>query len=120
MKQAKIIEAYNAALQLSDCNISEKEQWEVYKLRKALRSHYEYQVEREDAIREKYSSFIDEEGRINGKEAVEYLKDIREIENLDVELEPFEKPIIVLTSGITCKLMEQLEDFIEFLPPTEE
>lgn len=119
MKQYKIIVAYKATELLVDCDLSEKEQWELYKLRKILRSHYEFQQQREDAVREKYTSFIDENGMINGEKAQEFAKDINAIGDLDVEIEDFVKPKIRITKGITCKIIEPLEDFIEFLPPAE-
>ena len=119
MKQYKIIEAFKASALLSECGISEKEQWELYKLRKILRSHYEFQQQREDAVREKYSSFMDDKGMITGEKAQEFVKDINAIGHLDVEIEEFEKPQIVMTKGITCKIIEPLEDFVEFLPPAE-
>ena len=119
MKQSKIIEAYNAAMTLSECPISEVEQWSIYKLRKALRPHFDFQLEREDALREKYQDYIDEEGRITGVEAQKFFKDMKEIGNLDIELEKIDKPKIMLTHGITCKIIEQLEDFVEFVLPTE-
>ena len=119
MKQSKIIEAYNASALLSECEITETEQWKLYKLRKVLRSHYEFQQQREDAVREKYSSFIDDRGMIAGEKAQEFVKDINAIGDLEVEIEEFEKPQITMIKGITCKIIEPLEDFVEFLPPAK-
>ena len=119
MKQSKIIEAFNASALLSECEISEKEQWELYKLRKILRSHYEFQQQREDAVREKYSSFTNDKGMISGEKAQEFLKDINAIGDLDVEIKEFEKPQITMVKGITCKIIEPLEEFVDFLPPAE-
>lgn len=119
MKQYKIILAYKATALLSECELSEKEQWELYKLRKILRSHYEFQEQRENAVREKYASFIDENGMISGEKAQEFAKDINAIGELEVEIEDFIKPEIKIVKGITYKIIEPLEDFIEFLPPAE-
>ena len=119
MKQSKIITAYNTAEQLVECNLTDQEQWEVCKLRQFLRPNYEFQQERENAIREKYSSFIDMNGMINGEKAQEFVKEINAIGDVEVELEERKKPQIKFTKGITFKITEPLEDFIEFLPPAE-
>lgn len=119
MKQSKIISTYNTLSQLADFDFSENEQWEIYKLRKFLRPHFDYQQEREDALREKYSGDIDEEGMIKGEAAQSFMKDMNAIANLEIELEEFEKPKLHVVKGVTCKLIEPLEDFVEFLPPAE-
>lgn len=119
MKQGKIISAYNTAEKLAECDLTDKEQWEVYKLRKFLRPHYEFQLERENAVREKYSSFTNQNGMINGEKAQEFLRDMNAIGEIEIELEEYKKPEIKITKGITCKIIEPLEDFVEFLPPAE-
>ena len=119
MKQYKIIIAYKATELLSECDLTEKEQWDLYKLRKILRSHYDFQQQREDAVREKYASFIDEKGMLQGEKAQEFAKDINAIGDLEVEIEEFVKPEIRIIKGITYKIIEPLEDFIDFLPPAE-
>lgn len=117
MKQSKIIDAYNMSTTLSECEITDIEQWEVYKLRKILRPHVEFQQEREMAIKEKYIPFADEKGALRKDKVQDYINEINSIGNLDVELEEFSKPKIKITKGITCKIIEPLEDFVEFLPP---
>ena len=119
MKQYMIIQAYNATEKLSECDLTEKEQWEIYKLRKFLRPHFEFQQEREEEIKKKYSSYVDSDGKVNSDKAQDVINDLNNISNLDVELDEYKKITIKMTKGITCKIIESLEDFIEFIPPDE-
>ena len=116
MKQYKIIAAYNAAEKLSEFEITEKEQWEIYQLRKALRSHYDFQVEREEDLKKRYAKFADSQGNLDEEKANEVMQELNKIGNLDIELSEIRKPKIKLVSGINCKMMETLEDFVEFIP----
>lgn len=116
MKQIKIIRAYQTIESLANVrDLDPKEQWSLYQLRKQLRSFYEFQEEREDAIREKYQEFADESGTLTGEKADEYLKELADINNMEQELD-LEKIQIRLVNGINFMTAEQLEDFIEFIP----
>ena len=120
MRQHQIITAYRTLETLSDNEfLTETDQWNLYKLRKLLKPHFDFQAEREESIREKYQDNINSDGTIEGKPAELFLKDMQAIQNLDVELEEFTKPKIKMVKGITFKTIEPLEDFIEFLPPAE-
>lgn len=120
MKQFKIVNAYQTLEQLaSNENLTEKEQWDIYKLRKALRPHIEFRDERVAAIQEKYRDDIDEQGNIHGEQAVKYLNEIQAVNNLDIELEELSKPKVKFAKGMNCKITEPLEDFIEFTEPAE-
>ena len=114
MKQAKIIKAYKDMEELaSNTHLSDMEQWDLYQLRKVLRPHYGFQQEREDAIREKYAEYIDEQGNIKGEPAQRFIKEFNDLGDMEVEMEEFTKPRI-RNAGINFKTMEALEDFIEF------
>lgn len=116
MKQSKIINSYKVMESLADIqDLSEQEQWAIYQLRKMLRSHFEFQLEREEALREKYREFADEAGHLKGEKADEYINSLNDIGNMDIELKEFEKPKIRLVKGITFMTAESLEDFIEFI-----
>lgn len=117
MKQYKIIQAYNAVEKFSELPLTEKEQWEIYKLRKILRPHNDFQEEREEDIKKKYLEFADENGHLSEEKAQEYIQDLNEVGNLDIELQDFQKPVIRVVQGLTFKVIEELEDFIEFIPP---
>lgn len=120
MKQYKIINAYQILEKLSENeNLTDFDQWEIYKLRKFLRPHFDFQSEREDSIRQKFKDDIDEQGNIHGEKAAAFLKDMQELSNMDIEIEERTKPQIKLVKGITCKIIEPLEDFIEFTEPAE-
>ena len=118
MKLFKIINAFKALETLSEnVELSKKEQWELYKLRKQLRSHIEFEQEREEAVKEKYRPNANENGELTSTDAVKYLEEIQDLVNMDVEVEDFTKPQIKFAKGISCKITDPLEDFIEFVQP---
>ena len=120
MKQSKITIANKLLETLADNGgLSKKEQWELYKLRLALRPRIDFQREQEDIIRSKYQEFADEKGELVGKKADDFVKEMKSIGDLDVEIEGLTKPQIKMTDGITFKIIEPLEEFVEFLPPEE-
>ena len=119
MKQYQIINAYKAAEKLAECELDPKEQWKVYKLRQFLRPHIEFRTEQEEKIRKKYIEFADDKGNLSGQKAAEYYNDLNELNNVEIEIEDREKPKIQFVKGITCKISEPLEDFIEFTEPAE-
>lgn len=120
MKQYQITNAYRDLEKLSENEfLTDKNQWEIYKLRKQLRSHVEFQQERENAIREKYMAFANDKGILEGEKSLEYVKEMQDLSQLDVEIENFTKPTIKTVKGVTCKTIEALEDFVEFTEPEE-
>ena len=119
MKQSKIITAYRMLEALADNeHLSKKEQWNLYKLRCDLKPHVEFQVEQEELVRKKYEEFADDKGIITGEKAESYVNEIKSISEIEVDLE-LKKPQIRMTDGITFKIIEPLEEFVEFLPPEE-
>ena len=118
MKQYKIINAYKMLETLSDNeNLTEFDQWSIYKIRKILRPHIEFQEEREQSIRDKYIPYADKDGIISGEHYVSFMQEMQKLAQMDVEIEPYIKPRIKLTKGITYKTIEPLEEFIEFVEP---
>ena len=115
MKQFKIIQAYREMEKLADnANLSDNDQWNLYKLRQFLRPHVEFQEEREKTIKEKYKDHTDENGNLKSEFVKDYVTDITSINEMEVELDDFVKPVIP-NKGINFMLMETLEDFIEFV-----
>lgn len=115
MKQSEIIKAYKTMESLASNNeLSQDEQWDIYQLRKTLRPHFEFQVEREDAIREKYLPFANEDGALSEEESQKYLKELTDLGNMDINMPEIIKPKIRFVKGISFITAEQLEDFIEF------
>lgn len=120
MKQYQIIDAYKTLETLADNeNLNELDQWKIYTLRKILRPHIDFQQEREQAIQEKYRQFADDKGMLTQEKGMEYGNELQALLQLDVDLPEFNKPTIKAVKGITCKIMEPLEDFIEFTEPAE-
>ena len=116
MKQLKIINAYKATEVLANnTSLSNDIQWSIYRLRKALTPHIEFYKEREQAIKDKYSMFIDDKGYISGEEASKFQNEIQELNNMDkdIDFEPCEIQVPE-GNGITALIMEQLEGFIQF------
>lgn len=114
MKQFKIIEAYKTTEAMANIDdIPASSQWKIYKLRKMLRPHVEFQDERMNAINQKYLRFADENNEIKGEPFLNYKKEIEELGNLEIELEdlPISMP---LAKGINFKQIEALEGFIDF------
>jgi len=115
MKQHQITKAYKDSEQLADIkDFHAKEHKLIFDLRKKLYPHVEFQAEREEAIRAKYLPFVNKEGVLEGDKYQEYLTDVFDLNNMEVD-ETIEKIKLPLVDGITFKLMEDLEDFIEFV-----
>ena len=116
MKQFQLINAYKATDKLShNDKLSANTLWGIYNLRKQLFPHWEFQVEREKDLQQKYSQYADAEGNITGQSYKEYMEELASLLNLDKDIS-IEKIQIHLTDdlGITVEMMEALEDFVEF------
>lgn len=117
MKQSKIISIFKTLETLADNeHLSKENQWDLYRLRRFLRPHFEFQQEREDTLRKKYMEFANEEGLLPKDKTQEFINELNEIGNLEVELEEYQKIKIPIKEGMSFKIMEPLEDFIEFTP----
>ena len=120
MKQIEIINAFMNMEQLAENKeFSEMEQWKIYQARKALRSHVEFYNERRNAILAGYQDKANEDGKLIGDDAKQYLKECEELDNLEIDMSEYKKPSIRMVKGISFKIVEQLEDFIEFMPPED-
>ncbi len=118
MKQSTIILAYKTLENLVDNeHFTKAEQWEFYKVRKALRPHFDFQIEQENKLRDKFMDFADKDGNLPSDKTIEFMQGLNEIGSLDVEVQEIDKPKIPMVEGMTFKQIEPLEDFIEFLPP---
>lgn len=116
MKQRKIMNAYAGLEALAkNTELSEKEQWQLYQLRKILRPHFDFQAEREEAMREKYSDYIGSDGQIAPEKRADWMNDLNELLNMDVDVEIDEKPQIRFVKGVNLMIAEPLEDFVDFI-----
>lgn len=117
MKQIKILQAYMATEQLANNNdIPNDIQWDIYQLRKMLYPHVEFYEDRANAIREKYREFASEDGTLTGDKADKFKNEIKELEDMDKEIDTSNKFIIRVNkgTGITALIMEALDEFITF------
>lgn len=113
MKYSTILDVYKATEALADKPFTNQQQWDIYKFRKALREHKDFYEEREKAINEKYLPYADEKGILSGEKYLEYMKEKSELNNLDAEF-TYDKFTLPIVDGINFKIIEPLEDYIEF------
>ena len=113
MKLSTIIQGFRATEELADKNFTNEEQWQIYNLRKVLRSHVEFYKERENNINAQYIKFADSNGVLSGEKFIEYQNKKKELDDMEtsVDYQPIELPVI---DGINFKTMEALENFITF------
>ena len=115
MKQVKIVKAYEITNILANSHeLTKDQQWDIFCLRKILRPHAEFQEEQKAVIDEKYLQQADENGRVFGKVALEYNRELRELDNMEKDLGEILKIRIPMIDGINSAEMEAVEDFIEF------
>jgi len=116
MKQNKIIYAYQSLENLANndrfsCGVL----WNLFQLKKRLQPHVDFFNERTDAIKAKYLPFADENGQITGEQMKQYSKEIYDLENMDKEIESEKFTVSIKeVPGLTLKMLESLEDFIDF------
>ena len=116
MKQYKIINAYQFIESLSNndkfsCDIL----WELFQLKKKLQPHVDFFNERTEAIRTKYIPLADENGQLTGEPLQDYVTELNELNAMekDIDIEKFTVKLGDIP-GLTLKMMESLEDFIDF------
>lgn len=118
MKQIKIIRAYKATEKLShNDSFSTDTLWGLYKLRKVLFPHWEFQNERENELKKKYAKYADKNGVLTGEHYNEYLQELSKILDMEKEISNEGKITIPLKEGlgISVEMMEALEDFVDFV-----
>ena len=122
MKQIKITNAYAVTDALAnDPSLTLKGKWAFYSLRKALAPHYDFQVEENKRLTEKYKGTYDPSTNMINFESPEirdeFVKEHNDLDNLEVDI-TFSKQKLSLTDvpKITISQIEALEDFIEFIP----
>ncbi len=114
INQLKLIEAYKTTEAFADNDkFSTETLWDIFNLRQILKPHIEFQIKREDAIRNKYSEFADENGGLTGEKADAYIKEMNDLNNLEKDIK-WKKIDVKLQEGITIRQMESLADFINF------
>lgn len=117
IKQSKLIMAYKATEKLADKPaLDEQALWALYGIRRKLRPNAEYQSERENAIRQKYVPYANENGEISGQRYSEFLDELNAVGELDVDLGEITKIDIPFSKelGLTLHDIEALEDFVNF------
>ena len=120
MKQGKIKTAYEITEELSDDKtLSDKVLWALYKTRKTLYPHYDFQRIRQREIFQKYEGEVSSNDQLhfkNAETAQKFADEVNSLSGMEVELDNFTKQTISLKDfqGITIHQIEALEDFIEF------
>lgn len=113
MNYSKIISIYKATELLADKPFTNEDQWKIYTFRKALRVCTDFYVEREKVINDKYTQYADENGILRGEKYQEYMKEKNELNNMEAEF-TYGKFSLPVVDGINFKIIESLEDYIEF------
>ena len=123
MKQNVIIQAYKAISKLNENPLSLKTAHALYLVKKMLEPHYEFQLNKEKEIYDKYNPTPLENGDLDfgsPEKAQEFTKEyndlINEMKDLEVNLE-FVKPSIRLDDDLKLSIedVEALEPFIDFV-----
>ena len=115
MKQSKIMSAYCATNILANSHeLSKDQHWDIFCLRRNLKPHVEFYNEQSEAIDQKYLKLADENGKVFGKDAIAYRRELEELDNMEKDLGEIRKIRIPMIDGINSAEMEAVEDFIEF------
>ena len=121
MKQIEIINAYKTLEELAaNANLTKFEQWGLFKIRKMLKPHIDFQMEQENRVRESFREYADAEGNLHDADADRFVEEMKSIGEMEIEMEEYERPKVKMTDGITFKIIEPLEAFVEFLPPEDD
>ena len=118
MKQYKLIKAYKATESLShNDKLSTATLWGIYSLRKKLFPHWEFQTEREEDLKKKYSAYADENGNLTGEHYKEFINELSEVAEMEKEVDTDNPIEFVLEDGIgiTVETMEALDPFVRFV-----
>lgn len=115
--QHKIVQAFKASEKVIDNeNLPNDVLWKIYKIRHIMMPSIEFQDVRENAIRNKYAAYLNNKGELAGALYNEYLNELRELGNMEVDVELERRVRIEYKPeyGFTIREIEALEDFIDF------
>ncbi|MBQ8619045.1 MAG: hypothetical protein IJ418_16235 [Clostridia bacterium] len=102
MKQYQINRAFGALSRLANLQLPVRDSRNVYMLSKCLEDAYNFELEQEKKLIEKYHGVLGNDGGVvfqNGDDAVGFNSELSELNSLDVEVK-FE-PVV-----INCDVME--------------
>lgn len=120
MKQMKIINAYKAVEPISkDKDLPSDISYIFYRIRKLLQPQWDFQMEREKALFEKYSPKYENERLVfeSPKEAKEFSEEMKKLSDIEVDLGDYKKMDFHPTSSVklSAEDMEKLEDFLNYV-----
>ena len=123
MKQPTIIKAYKTIQKYENERLPMKVSYALHKTRVLLQAQWDFQGERERALIEKYNPKFTEDGMQFKDEdeakrfAEEFQAELKELEDLDVDLGEFTKPRAPLSDDVQISVddIAALEPFIEFV-----
>ncbi len=132
MKQGKIIEAYKVLQRLSALPLPLTAAYGLHKLRNALQSQWDFQLEQEDKVIQECDGIVDENGIIHfpddpprgeeanetndyGKSREEFNKRINELSELDAEVTLPVVSLSINTPGMKLSMndLAALDGFVE-------
>lgn len=124
MKQKDIITAYQAIMSFSaneknKKNASLKLNYGLFKIRKMLEPHYEFQGEQEKKIFQELNPVRTDDGNLDfgtSEKRDTFIQKMQELTDMEVDLGEFVKPVVSLNEDVTFTLdeIQALEEFIDF------
>lgn len=116
MKQQQIVDAYKTILKFEEKELPLKTSYQLFKLKKKLTTQWEFELDKEKEIMEKYHPTYNE-NRLVFKSAEDqngYANDM--IELLSMEVDDIEKTDIEFGEefGISIADIEALDEFVNF------
>ena len=123
MKNAKIISAYKALATIGEQKLPLSVSHKLWTIKKMLEPHWEFQVEKEQEVIQKYKPVIAPDGAVTFKSdedakacREEYEKTVNELADLEVELGDYKKVVLHFDDKIDLSVqdIEAFSDFVEF------
>lgn len=121
MIQKNLYEIYPVLLKLKNCTLPAVQAYGIYKLLEALTPHFNFGIEQEKKIIEKYNAVINSDGSINIEKTEEpnaLIHELEELHTLDVDVS-LVKPQISISAihniNMTPADFKSLENIVEFV-----
>ena len=117
MKQERIVQAYRVIMKLAGEQLPLPVSFGLYKLRKQLEPHFDFQVEQEQKYIETIGAQISPDGVIqftNNQQRAQYVQRFHELSNMDVDIAV--TPVTIDSGTVSISLsmneIESLDGFV--------
>ena len=121
MKQQQILNAYKVIQKYSNDKLPLDISYAFFKLKKALQEQWEFELERERKIFDKYHPTQEEDGQLkfdNDEDMKNFSKELTELLDMEVDMYDFSKIKVDFGGRLDMPVVdiEALDDFITFEP----